>query len=133
MTVLVAGSIVPDSGFKTADPTGLDTIRLVLSYGVRADDDTYRVRVESARLSVVLHRSEHGWIASEAGLNALGYGESQADAINDLCDSVEQYLRFLREDKPGLAEEVAHHTAYVQLLDAPRAVWVASVDAPTVE
>lgn len=131
-STLVAGSIAADAGLAIARPPEASVL-LHLHYRAEAVGITYPVRIESARLSVIVRASEQGWIARAHSLNALGYGTSQRAALDDLYDSVEQYLEFLRDDAPFLAPAVAHHAAYVQLLDAPRAVWFASVDAPTVE
>jgi hypothetical protein len=98
-------------------------------------DNSYPVPLFSARLSATVRRSENGWIAQVQDLGELGYGATWKSALDSLCDSVEQYLDFLRDDEPKLAPEVAHHTDYVGLLDVPRALWFASVEinAPTVE
>ncbi len=130
-STLVAGGITDDAGLKIAHSEGDE-----VSVGIRyprsaAGANSYSVRVEPARLSVIVRPSEGGWIAIAPALNALGYGAFQQDALEDLGDSVEQYLEFLREDAPRLALAVAHHAMYIPLLDAPRVVWWASVDAPT--
>ncbi len=130
---LVAGSISDDAGLEVVRAPG-DEVSLRISYPkAKPSNNTYPVTIESARLSAVLRPSEQGWIARAPALKALGYGPSPEEALEDLGDSVEQYLEFLREDAPQLGLAVAHHAAYVQLLDAPRAVWFASVDAPTLE
>lgn len=131
-STLVAGSISEDEGLEIAHPHG-DNIAVRIRYPSPAAATSYPVRVEPARLSVVLRRAEEGWIARAPALNALGYGSTRDDALEDLRESVAQYLEFLRDDGPRLAPAVAHHASYVQLLDAPRAVWFASVDAAALE
>jgi hypothetical protein len=89
---------------------------------------TYSIPLFGRRLSVVLRPGDSGWIARVAELDELGYGSSYIDAINHLADAVEGYLEFLRDDQPSLAEHVAHHAEYVELLDMPRELWFASVE-----
>lgn len=126
---LVAGGIAGDPYLQVVRPDG--EVAVDFHYSQPAlGTNTYPIRVEPARLSVLVRPSEGGWIALAPLLNALGYGSSQQEALDDLGDSVEQYLEFLREDQPRLAPAVAHHATYIPLLDAPRAVWWASVDAP---
>jgi hypothetical protein len=131
-STLVAGSIADDPGLAVAQLPG-GHVSLCVRYQAVSPGVTYPIVLESARLSVLLRRGDEGWIARAPALNALGYGQTYAEAMVDLADSIEQYLEFLREDKPRLAPAIAHHQLYVGLLDAPRAVWFASVDAPTVE
>lgn len=98
-------------------------------------ENSYPIPLFSARLSAKIMRSESGWIAQAAGVGEIGYGATWKVALDDLCDSVEQYLEFLRDDKPKLAPEIGHHADYIDLLDTPRELWFASVeiDAPAVE
>ncbi len=133
-TTLVAGSISDNEGVEIARPEGEDVTAVYIRYpSTSTAARTYSVRVESARLAAVLRPSEAGWIARAPALGALGHGSTREDALEDLRDAIEQYLEFLREDAPRLAPAVAHHAVYVQLLDVPRAVWFASVDAATLE
>lgn len=131
-TALVAGSIDDEACLVIAHAPG-DNVSVRISYPLGAPSNSYPLRVEPRRLSATLRPTEQGWVARAAALNALGYGSTHAEALDDLADSIEQYLEFLRDDAPRLAPAVAHHATYVQLLRAPRAVWFASVDAPTVE
>jgi predicted RNase H-like HicB family nuclease len=87
---------------------------------------SYPVAV-SARLRAVLRRSEEGWIARAPELDALGHGETWESALENLRDSVEQYLEFIRDDQPRLAPAIAHHAAFVGLLDTPWESWFVSV------
>lgn len=132
-TTLVAGSISDDEGLEIARPQGEDVAVYIRYPATSTASNTYSVRVESARLTAALRPTETGWVARAPALDALGYGSSREDALDDLRDAIEQYLEFLREDAPRLAPAVAHHAVYVQLLDAPRAVWFASVDAAALE
>ena len=132
-TTLVAGTVTEDEQLEIARPQG-ERIALTLRYPPALPGaGTYPVRVETARLTISVRPSDEGWIARAPQLNAIGYGATPDDALDDLRDAIEQYLEFLRDDEPQLAPAVAHHATYVQLLDAPRAVWFASIDAPTVE
>lgn len=87
------------------------------------------------RLRATVCQSEQVWIASAPELNALGHGETAEAALDSLCDAVEQYLEYLRDDKPKLAPEIARHADYIKLLDSPRGLWFAAVkiDAAPVE
>jgi predicted RNase H-like HicB family nuclease len=87
---------------------------------------SYRVAL-SPRLRIGLRQSEQGWIASAPELNALGDGDTAEAAMESLGDSIEQYLEYVRDDKPQLAPAIAHHAAFVALLHVPRALWFASV------
>ncbi len=78
------------------------------------------------RLTARVRRGDAGWIAEAPALNALGYGSDPQEALEDLRDSVQQYLEVLR-DEAGLAPQVAHHAAYLPLLGAPASSWFASV------
>jgi predicted RNase H-like HicB family nuclease len=86
-------------------------------------------------LSVILRRSEHGWVALAHELDELGHGETLAEALASLHDSVEQYLEFLRDDQPALAPAIAQHAMFVGLLDTPPELWFGSVsvDASALE
>jgi hypothetical protein len=142
MTVdlVVAGGVTDiDSGPEVAPAAG-DAQFVTFSYasasgGEPGSGRSYSVDVEPWRLAAAVRRTERGWVASAWALNALGYGESPELAIEDLLDSIEQYLEFLRNDAPPLAPPVAHHASYVRLLDVPRGTWLASVvvDAAAVE
>lgn len=89
---------------------------------------TYSIPLFGRRMSVVIRPGDSGWIACVAELDELGYGLSYVDALDDLTDAVEGYLEFLRDDRPRLADHVAHHAEYVELLDMPRELWFASVE-----
>jgi hypothetical protein len=136
--LLVAGGVTDgNAGFQVAHAPG-DDPAVTLSYASATPEPghgVYSVSVEPWRLSAVVRRTERGWVASAAELNALGYGETPEMAVADLLDSVEQYLGFIRDDAPRLAPAVAHHAIYVALLDIPRGAWLASVsvDASDVE
>lgn len=86
-------------------------------------------------LSVILRRSEDGWIALAPELDELGHGETLEEALASLHDSVEQYLEFVRHDQPVLAPAIAHHAMFVGLLDTPPELWFGSVsvDASALE
>jgi hypothetical protein len=88
----------------------------------------YSIPMFGRRLSVVVRPGDSGWIARAAELDALGYGSSYINAIDHLADVVEEYLKFLRDDRPRLAEEIAHHAEYVELLGSQRELWFASVE-----
>ncbi|MBA3807130.1 MAG: hypothetical protein H0X28_01855 [Solirubrobacterales bacterium] len=87
------------------------------------------------RLSAVLTRSETGWIARAPEVDALGHGDTWQAAMDSLKDEVEQYLEYVRDDRPSLARAISHHSGFVGLLATPRELWFASVsvDAPSVE
>lgn len=131
---LVAGGLSEDQPAATQGSE-----KLILHYrhapsGTPAG--SYPISLSSGRVSAVVRRSERGWIASAHDLNALGYGDSGSAALNDLAESIKQYLEFLRDDEPDLAPAISHHADYVGLLDTPQRSWFASVsvvDAPTVE
>lgn len=89
--------------------------------------DSYSVAFEPSRLNGVVQATERGWVAIASEVGALGYGESVPEAVEDLLDAIEQYLEFLREERPELAPEVANHADYVSLLGTPRGLWLASV------
>lgn len=136
--LVVAGGVSPGDATEFVHAAG-DESSVNLRYGALEKQPeatgTYFVRVEPWRLSAVVRRTERGWIATSGVLNALGYGETPETAVEDLLDSVEQYLEFIRDDEPALAPAIAHHSEYVALLGMPRGTWLASVtvDAPAVE
>jgi predicted RNase H-like HicB family nuclease len=131
---LVAGSLteVEDPELKIVTEDDLD-INLRYSRPAQSDN-SYSVPL-TGRLRALLRRGEAGWIAHAPELDALGHGETPQAALTNLQDSVEQYLEFLRDDKPALAPEISRHAAFVVLLSVPPGLWFASVsiDAPTVE
>jgi hypothetical protein len=108
---------------------------LNMRYAPERPNGAYSVRIEPHRLMAVVRPTESGYVASVAMLNALGYGTSPEAALDDLAESVRQYLEFIRADKPTLAPSVAHHADFIPLLDAPRGSWFAWVkmDASPVE
>ncbi len=126
LDLLVAG------GVRGAHEGGLEVVPLADGFRLRyaaveQSPGSYPAVIEPVRLSAVLRRSERGWVARAAVLAAVGYGLSREAALDDLRDSIEQYLEFLRDDRPQLAVSVAHHGAFVSLLDVPRDSWFASV------
>jgi len=132
--LLVAGGVThaDDAGLEIARSPG-DEAPVRLLYRAAEAEHSYPVRIEP-RLSAYLRRTDHGYVAVVPTLNGLGYGDTQESALRALGDSIEQYLEFLREDSPRLAPSLAHHAAYVALLDVPRGAWLASVtDASTLE
>ena len=135
--LVVAGGVAGD-GFELAYAPG-DAPSAHLTYAPISGPvgaGTYSVSVEPWRLVAAVRRTDHGWIATAAELNALGYGATQQEAVDELLIAVEQYLEFLRDDEPRLAPAVAHHANYVPLLHAPRGTWLAAVievDASAVE
>lgn len=122
--VLVAGGVrlADDSGFVATEDRDVQMTYAATERPAGA----YSVRVEPTRLMVLLRSTESGLVARAPELNALGYGSTWEAALEDLADSIQQYLEFLR-GIPQLAPSVAHHAAYTVLLDVPRGVWFASV------
>jgi len=88
----------------------------------------YRLPVLPLRLRAVLSRTDEGFVAEVPELNVLGYGPDRQRALDDLRDAVRDYLVIVRDNDAGLAPSVAHHAAYVPLLDAPEESWFAAVD-----
>jgi predicted RNase H-like HicB family nuclease len=133
---LVAGGLTEDTGEEVAaTPGGKMLILRYTPTRVATAGPAYRISI-SKRLSAVLRRSEDGWIARAPDLNALGHGDSAEAALDDLAESIGQYLEFLRDDRPELAPAIAHHGGYISLLQVPQGTWFASVDiadASTVE
>jgi hypothetical protein len=132
---LVAGGLTEDD--LTATQGGK---KLILHYVAQtpsvAPGASYPISLSSGRLSAVLRRGDRGWIARAPDLDGLGYGDSEVAALDDLAESIRQYLEFLRDDQPDLAPAIAHHAGYVGLLDTPQWSWFISVsveDAPAVE
>jgi predicted RNase H-like HicB family nuclease len=133
---LVAGGLPEAEDVEIIEIALPGTRRATLRYPrPEPTDGSYPVPLFSARLSATVRRSESGWIARVTDLDEIGHGATWKSALDNLRDSVEQYLEFLRDDKPKLAPVIAHHTDYIELLDTPRDLWFASVeiDAPTVE
>ncbi|HEX3391319.1 MAG TPA: type II toxin-antitoxin system HicB family antitoxin [Solirubrobacteraceae bacterium] len=121
---LVAGGFTESEDLDVA-AQGEHMIRL--QYGRLAPTSgSYQVDV-SPRLRGVLRRSEQGWIALAPELGALGHGDTWEEALEQLRDAVEQYLEFLRDDRPTLASAIAHHAMFVGLLDTPPDLWFGSV------
>lgn len=135
--LLLAGGVSQEEP-EIVSPEG-QALRARLSYQPIAHSDSptsfYEVKVTPRSLHVAVRRTERGWVATTADLNSLGYGDTPEQAVEDMLDAVAQYLEFVRDDQPPLAPSVAHHSAYVSLLEAPRAAWLASVmvDAAPVE
>ena len=122
----LAGGLADDATVAFAWPAG--SIESAVSY-LSPDtppSNSYAVNLRR-RLAVVVLKGDAGWIAKAPVLNALGYAATPVQALDDLCDSVEQYLEYLREDAPHLAATAVHHAEYIGLLDAPRGQWFASV------
>jgi hypothetical protein len=95
----------------------------------------YPVPLPGRRFEATVRLADNGWIAQATELDSLGYGASIEAAIENLCEEIAEYLAFLRDERPLLAAETAHHAVYIDLLDVPRAVWFASitVDATPLE
>lgn len=121
---LVAGGFTES---EELDVAAQDEHAIRLRYARPAPTSGSYPVVVSARLRVVLRRSEHGWIALAPELDTLGHGETWEEALECLHDSVEQYLEFLRDDRPMLAPAIAHHAIFVGLLDTPPELWFGSV------
>lgn len=131
---LVAGGLSTDEDVVEIVPEGAS--RAALRYPrPEPVENSYPIPLFTARLSAKVRRSETGWIAQTADVDEIGYGATRDLALDDLRDRVEQYLEFLRDYKPKLAPEIAHHADYIALLDTSRDLWFASVeiDAATVE
>ncbi len=131
---LVAGGLSTAEDVVESEPVGVS--RAALRYPrPKPVENSYPIPLFSARLSAKVRRSESGWIAQEAEVDEIGHGATWIAALDNLRDRVEQYLEFLRDDKPKLAPDIAHHADYIALLDTPRDLWFASVeiDAPAVE
>lgn len=131
---LVAGGLSTAEDIVEIVPEGAG--RAALRYPrPKPVENSYPIPLFSARLAAKVRRSESGWIAQTADVNEIGHGATWMGALDNLCDCVAQYLEFLRDDKPKLAPEIAHHADYIALLDTPQDLWFASVeiDAPTVE
>ena len=127
-SLMVAGGIDPAEIAEPdiAQPEGAPPIR-VRYPTYEASDSSYAARIEPIRLLAIVRPTEHGYIAHAAVLNALGYGDTPGSALDDLADSIRQYLEFIRDDEPQLAASVAHHARYVSLLEMPRGSWFAWV------
>jgi hypothetical protein len=129
---LIAGGLSGSEDIVEPEGASLAALRYPRAERV---ENSYPVSLFSSRLSAKVSRSEGGWIAQATGVDGIGHGATWKGALDDLSDRVEQYLEFLRDDKPKLAPDIAHHTDYIALLDTPRGLWFASVtiDAPSVE
>jgi predicted RNase H-like HicB family nuclease len=127
---LVAGGLTEDGGLEIAAPTEIDELsfRYTPYEGIHAASSGAYALPITTRLSVTLRPSEAGWIARAPELGALGHGETRDGALDDLRDAITQYLEFIRDDKPTLAPDIAHHAPFVQLLDTPPELWFASVE-----
>jgi hypothetical protein len=131
---LVVGGLFIAEDVVESEPVGVS--RAALRYPrPEPVENSYPIPLFSFRLSAKVRRSESGWIALEAEVDEIGHGATWMAALDNLRDRVEQYLEFLRDDKPKLAPDIAHHADYIALLDTPRDLWFASVeiDAPAVE
>jgi predicted RNase H-like HicB family nuclease len=137
MTTVVAGGISDDAGLELVRLPGV-VQSLALHYPRPAPPEpptsSYAVYM-SPRLSALVRPGEAGWIAEAPDLDGLGHGATVRAALEDLAESIEQYLEYLRDDSPELAPAIAHHRAYVELLDTPHELWFGfvSVDAPALE
>lgn len=136
--LLVAGGLEPEpevAGLDVVNERGEQLLNLgYAAVTMTPGSNAYRVTIRQS-LTAIVRRTERGWVATAPALNALGYGGESRDAVEDLLNSVEQYLDFLRHEAPELAPTVAHHADYLGLLDTPRSVWLAavSVDASPLE
>lgn len=123
------------------EANGVMLVRLRYPAVSRAPTATsYRVEVAPLRLRAIMHRADAGFIGEVPELAVLGYGEDPRAALDDLRDAVRDYLAIVKDDERGLAPPVAHHAAYLPLLDVPEESWFAAVemtvrpgDAPDVE
>lgn len=131
-TVVVSGPPTEDTSAKIRQQRDVPPMR----YGRhgKAARSTYSIPVSGGLVAIVTP-SEEGWIAQAPALKALGHGDTPESALDSLRDALEQYVEFIRDDKPRLAPDIAWHKIYVRLLDLPRQAWFASVtvDAPAVE
>lgn len=91
---------------------------------------TYEALIAPARLTAVIRPTDEGFAAHCPELNSLGYGTDERLALEDLIDAVREYLTFLHEKRPTLAQEVSHHGLYLELLSVPAGSWFAAVDIP---
>jgi predicted RNase H-like HicB family nuclease len=136
MTTVIAGGISEDAGLDLAVLPGAQILTLLYPRPVAPDRPTSSYPIYlSVRLSALVRPGETGWIAEAPDVDGLGHGATVQAALEDLTESVEQYLEYLRDDRPELAPAIGHHRAYVELLDTPRELWFAfvSVDAPALE
>jgi hypothetical protein len=129
---LVMGGVSENDNMEVVNAPQKFRLRYVRPKPQREVGLSYTVNV-SPGIQVVLRRGEKGWVAAAPELQALGHGETPEAAAADLLDRVEDYLEYLRDDKPPLAAAIAHHAPFVELLHSPRALWFASVsfDAST--
>jgi hypothetical protein len=134
MTFTVVGASQSCAEPEVADMKGVGTV--VIRYGTAWADGAYAIHLPATRVMATLRPTEQGYVARSADLNALGYGESPLGALDDLADSIQQYLEFIRDDRPRLAPAISHHADYLPLLGVPRGSWFAWVsmsDAAAVE
>jgi hypothetical protein len=134
-TTTLAGSLVDDDEVRVVAPS--DEVEVRLQYPVDAPGPseagaprTGYVIAMGERLSVVMRRSEDGWIARAPELDALGYGETMLGAVQNLVDEAAEYLEYLHDDEPEMAPDIAHHLDYLPLLKVPRMSWFGSVSFP---
>jgi hypothetical protein len=104
--------------------------RLSIRYPVLARREgfsTYKMQFAPLRLSPVVAPTDDGFVAEVPELGVLGYGSHLDDALDELRDAVRDYLTIVRDSGANLAPAVAHHAAYLPLLDVPEESWLAAV------
>jgi predicted RNase H-like HicB family nuclease len=130
---LVAGALtdVDDAPLQVTADQGDVTLR----YARPEPPGTSYPILVAPRLSAVVRMGEEVWVASAPEVNGLGHGETWESALKDLRESVEEYLEYLRDGRPELAPDIAHHVSFLELLETPPALWFASVSvhAPALE
>jgi predicted RNase H-like HicB family nuclease len=123
---LVAGGLTGDASVQVTADEGQRPMMTIRYAQPRPVGSSYPIFI-APRLSAVVEQGAETWTARVPELNGLGYGETSEQALEMLRESLEQYLEYLRDEKPDLAPEIAHHAAFIHLLKTPPMLWFASV------
>jgi predicted RNase H-like HicB family nuclease len=121
---LVAGALDVDARLAVTPQQGR---AMILQYARPELAGTSYPIVFAPRLSAVVRQGEAVWTATAPDINGLGCGDTWEEALEDLRESVEEYLEYIRDDRPELAPDIAHHVSFLELLKTPPALWFASV------
>lgn len=90
----------------------------------------YRIPV-TPRLTAYVEPTDDGFVATCPQLESLGYGADAVGAFLQLLEATQEYLTYLSDQQPLLSPRVAHHKAYVRLLEVPVTSWFAAIGRPS--
>jgi len=79
------------------------------------------------RVSAQFQVEDGGAWVSVPELDISAEGDDPAAALRNVISAIREWLSYVRDERPDLAEELQGQARYVPLLDAPEFSWFKSI------